>query len=808
MKKVLYLLSLFVIATNVASAYTDDPSLSLYSRDEHTGGAVTRLQNILKSNICPDITVTGFFGIKTDECLKAFQKSKSLPSTGYVGPLTKSALSKVLTDSTKAAVVGGSITTDYCGSSDLPIKVIAGPGTSSVISWGSRTAVVVPNVVLPLRAYLNEPFVVSTNYQSSDVTIETNPSSLITSNGVSIKRLSATSFEVTVKDGKFITKGQPEAKLYIRASSSYAPKTNEVYKDGCNSIVVSPNLSADNAVKTPTVKLTDGSNLNWIGVQTLLVEGLVPGAKTPNMCVKGTGSKVKVCEELDGFVGFAYSASFYQEETLSCSPYKTYADADGKAMYYCEMTTAGFNNFSDISSRLRNAYNIYVGKQDVNVSQYDNTKISYQKSNTVQLNIVQSGDSKTPTSYCPSGQVPYIVYNSGAQAPTCTSCDVIPEKERVTFAQCNGVKDPDPKWETSAGSAPKTPGGVIDLGFGNTVSQCGGNTAPGVVGQICQTKGFKCYINNSSSYTIYSCPGSTQVASYLEGKVNSEDYTGALTSAPAGVQVSRSLLIPGFSCSEVVKTDSNGKYRFEGQGGCIALPYISVFKSTEMLSGTTAGQTVFSNPNALGGIRPTSYGAVPDIVIYNNQGYNYTFQYNKVVGNIDTSKCSYDSASQENMRLKRIFTERPTKAPQGTPGTYSGETYWYTSSEAEGYAWIRPYQKCSDPVTGNTPPTDVNRKSLAYVYTFECPDIKNLSFAAYKYRSIVGNPVFYVGVSESEKATLRPSALALIYWSSAPIWTFADGTTIQGSANSSAASEMVATAATKTKAEAYALCGF
>lgn len=826
MKKVLYFLSFIILLTNV-NAYTEYPDLSLYSRDEHTNGAVSRLQNILKSNTCPGLLVTGFFGLKTDECLKTFQKSRSIPATGYVGQMTRLALSKESTDTQKAAVVGGSITKDYCGNSDLPIKAIAGPGASSIITWGSSvTSIVGPNVILPLRAYIDESFVVQTNYQNSDVTIETNPSSLIASNGISIKRLSATSFEITVKDGKFITKGQPEARLYIRASSSYAPKTKELYRDGCSSITISPNLSSNNAIKTPTIKLTDGSNLNWLGVQTLSVEGLVPGAKAPYLCVKGTGSKAKTCEELDGIVGFIYPPSFYQEQTLVCSPYKEYSDSYGKSLYYCKISTPGYSNFSGISSMLRNPYNIYIGKQDVNVSQYDNSKISYQKSNTIQLNVTDGDDSKTPAGYCPSGQVPYTVYNSGSQTPTCTSCDVIPEKERATFSQCGGVKDPNPKWETSAGSAPKTPGGAMDLGFGNMVSQCGGNAAPGVVGQTCPTKGFKCYVNNSSSYTIYSCPGSTQVASYLEGKVNSEDFTGALTPI-SGVQVARSLLLPGWICAEVVKTDANGKYRFEGTGGCLVLPTISVFKSTEILNGTTAGQTVLSNPNSIASIRPTSYGAVPDMIVYNNQNYNYTFQNNKVVGPIDTSKCSYDSASQENMRLKRIFTERPSKAPQGTPGVYNGETYWYTSSELEGYAWIKPYQKCSDPVTQIiTPPSNpvvspavtpagTNRKPIAYIYFTGCQGIKNLPSTAYKYQIIDSRSYFSVGLPASEKINLanypsNPPNQYLTYWSSSPVWTFIDESAKNindDGVDASVEAAKISSAPTKTKAEAYAICG-
>jgi hypothetical protein len=110
----------------------------------------------------------------------------------------------------------------------LPINTIAGPSTSaSQAGWGGTASYVGPNLVMPSRVYLGKTFSVTANYQNEGLTIETNPLSSDPLNGIVIKQTSATSFDVTVNDGKFITKNSPEAKLYVRAKSNYTPKKGE-----------------------------------------------------------------------------------------------------------------------------------------------------------------------------------------------------------------------------------------------------------------------------------------------------------------------------------------------------------------------------------------------------------------------------------------------------------------------------------------------------------------------------------------------------------------------------------------------------
>lgn len=87
------------------SAITISQSLSLYSRDENTNGQVSILQTLLKNTVCPDLFVSGFFGVRTDECLRLYQTNNGIPALGVTGPLTRTALA----DPTRKtpAVVGG-----------------------------------------------------------------------------------------------------------------------------------------------------------------------------------------------------------------------------------------------------------------------------------------------------------------------------------------------------------------------------------------------------------------------------------------------------------------------------------------------------------------------------------------------------------------------------------------------------------------------------------------------------------------------------------------------------------------------------
>lgn len=768
MRRILLLIPILMLTLSVSYAVEISYRMSLYDRDENTNGEVTKLQKFLKTALCPDLLVTGFFGSRTESCVKGYQKQKSLPSTGYVGEMTKTSIAKDSSDNNKAAVVGGGVTSTYCGNNDLPISTVAGPSTSvSQTGWGGTASYVGPNIVAPSRVYLGKTFSVTANYQNEGLTIETNPLSTDPANGIVIKQTSATTFDVTINDGKFITKGSSEAKLYIRAKSNYTPKKGEVYRDGCMSIIVSPDNSSNNSNtnKTPVVSLT-ATNLPINGAVTLSVSNLVPGASVPKLCVMGTNTSSynDTCgKSKPSGTLFETSPLNVNESVPNCQPYNNKADAYGSANYYCSASTPGDIRVN-ASNTYRNPYNIWVYDQDVDVSTYDNSKTHYNKSNTVQLSITDLGSSNILDN-CPAGQAMYITPNNGT-GPSCTSCQFIPESVRSGIAKCSTVTDAPATWQVSTiqGSVDK---GILTSGF-ERYNQCSGG-APGSAGQVCSNKGYSCYLptSSNSSYTLYKCPGYTGAAATLSGKSYSEDSTGKLTPVSAGYQVAAALLVPyGFSCSKVVMTNSDGSYDFNGNAGCgVGIPNISLYAPNEILNGTTAGQTVFSNQNNLASVRPTSYGTVPDLIYYNGAG-NYTFTNNSVVGNPDTSACEYDNVQQNNMRIEKIFTQRPSKAPMGTAGVYNGKIYWY-AGELNGGFWKRSVGGCSDTNTaGNNTPA---RSLVGYVHRLQCSDLASSVYTAFKQNNSK-TPSFFIATPVSESIGGLISKRALAYYSANPVW--------------------------------------
>lgn len=62
------------------------------TRDTQTDKDVTSLQSFLYARTYLDVAPTGFFGAKTLGAVKKYQLDKGLPSTGYVGPMTRTKL--------------------------------------------------------------------------------------------------------------------------------------------------------------------------------------------------------------------------------------------------------------------------------------------------------------------------------------------------------------------------------------------------------------------------------------------------------------------------------------------------------------------------------------------------------------------------------------------------------------------------------------------------------------------------------------------------------------------------------------------
>jgi peptidoglycan hydrolase-like protein with peptidoglycan-binding domain len=74
---------------------TTTPKLTTFTRNLTLGSEgddVTRLQTILNTQGYLTVSPTGYFGYLTLQAVKAYQKSKGISDTGYVGPLTRAEL--------------------------------------------------------------------------------------------------------------------------------------------------------------------------------------------------------------------------------------------------------------------------------------------------------------------------------------------------------------------------------------------------------------------------------------------------------------------------------------------------------------------------------------------------------------------------------------------------------------------------------------------------------------------------------------------------------------------------------------------
>ena len=153
MKKVILVTGAAVFAlASFAAAYTFSANLTVGS----TGADVVALQQALKASgqsipsIASGAAQPGYFGSQTKAAVVAFQASKGLPATGFVGPLTRGVLngSTVATTVSTACPVGftctanpgttapvtgtvvGISTTGVAGSLDIANGSIVGNGTS------------------------------------------------------------------------------------------------------------------------------------------------------------------------------------------------------------------------------------------------------------------------------------------------------------------------------------------------------------------------------------------------------------------------------------------------------------------------------------------------------------------------------------------------------------------------------------------------------------------------------------------------------------------------------------------------------
>ena len=88
-------IAIFAIASIAgAQSYTFNTNLTVGS----TGADVVALQTWLMANgysipsVASGAAAKGYFGAQTQKAVKAYQTAKDIPSTGFVGPLTRGAL--------------------------------------------------------------------------------------------------------------------------------------------------------------------------------------------------------------------------------------------------------------------------------------------------------------------------------------------------------------------------------------------------------------------------------------------------------------------------------------------------------------------------------------------------------------------------------------------------------------------------------------------------------------------------------------------------------------------------------------------
>ncbi|MFA6050318.1 MAG: IPT/TIG domain-containing protein [Candidatus Paceibacterota bacterium] len=70
-------------------------NLHMASRDYFTNGEVTKLQQFLYSRGYLSVSPTGYFGRMTMAAVRSFQSSQGIIATGFVGPLTRAAITRV-----------------------------------------------------------------------------------------------------------------------------------------------------------------------------------------------------------------------------------------------------------------------------------------------------------------------------------------------------------------------------------------------------------------------------------------------------------------------------------------------------------------------------------------------------------------------------------------------------------------------------------------------------------------------------------------------------------------------------------------
>ena len=145
MKKVLIAsgIAIFAIASIAgAQSYTFNTNLTVGS----TGADVVALQTWLMANgysipsVASGAAAKGYFGAQTQKAVKAYQTAKGIPSTGFVGPLTRGALNGAPVASASMTCPAGYSCTPVAGTPSVAPSAITTVGVPGTLVYSKESS--------------------------------------------------------------------------------------------------------------------------------------------------------------------------------------------------------------------------------------------------------------------------------------------------------------------------------------------------------------------------------------------------------------------------------------------------------------------------------------------------------------------------------------------------------------------------------------------------------------------------------------------------------------------------------------------
>ncbi len=274
MKKVLIATGIAALAfASIASAqsYSFTGNLTVGS----TGPAVVALQTMLISgginiaSIQSGAAAKGYFGSQTKMAVQAYQTARGIPSTGFVGPLTRAALNGGVASTGTACPTGYSCT-PTATSMTCPTGYVCTPASGTVVPPVVTTPGVIstPGVEGTLSASQSNAGLVSTVYEGDRMVAILGVELEAKNSDISIQRLKLRMDELTTgSDTKYYNK--IFTKLYVTDGSTVLASSDlnssTVVKDGSNYYITLAGFNSvipKNSKKTLVIKADVYSNID------------------------------------------------------------------------------------------------------------------------------------------------------------------------------------------------------------------------------------------------------------------------------------------------------------------------------------------------------------------------------------------------------------------------------------------------------------------------------------------------------------------------------------------------------------------